>query len=77
MSLLEDKERLLKNDFRDSCRKVGGKLEETASELGCKIESGEFFLHLPKNTLYGNFKFETRDGKKIGVIFDERTIDII
>lgn len=64
-------------DFKDSCRRIGGEIEESATEVGCKVPQGEFFLKIPKNSLYGNFRFETRDGKKIGVIFDYRTIDII
>ena len=66
-------------DFKDSCRRLGGKIEETDIEIACSVGNltGKFILHMPKGSLYGNFKFETRDGRKIGVIFDQQTIDII
>ena len=77
MITLEDKREKDFRDFEDSCRRLGGKFRRTDIEAVCTLPYGDFFLHLPKDALNGHFKFETRTGKKIGVIFDIRTIDII
>lgn len=64
-------------EFTDSCNTMGGKPRKVTEHLMfCDIDGFSIELALHRDSIYGNFLIR-KDGQRLGVSFDQRTLTVI
>jgi len=67
-------------EFKRSCKGIGGKVKPLTvdeSLLVCELdEELKIYFSMHRDVLYGSFVVEI-EGKKIGVTFNQKTVDVI
>jgi len=65
------------SEFVDSCERMGGKPRKVTEHLMfCDVNGFRVEFALHRDSIYGNFII-TKDGRRLGVSFDQRTLTII